>query len=135
MASNLNIEESTKFVRAVVRRDGGTIGEISVQYHTIGNSAVSTYGNTIQFGFDQVLNTISAEKFYTFKAYGKDYLLFASSYRKQGVGNDVTGSTLREPFQSTLFRWQGTFVPILVRFYVKSFAFEIFPSIECNLFI
>ena len=128
MASNLNIEESTKFVRAVVRRDGGTIGAISVQYHTTGNSAVSTSGNTIQFGFDQVLNTISAEKFHAFRAYGEDYLLLASSYRKMGVGNDITGNTLRQPFHSTLFRWQGTFVPILVRFYITSFAFETFPS-------
>ena len=116
MASSLNIEESTKFVRTVVRRSGGTIGEISVRYQTKDISALSISGNTVQFGFDQVLSTISAERFYAFRAYGNDYLLLASSYRKLGVVNNVSGTVLNQPYQSTLFRWQGTFVAIRVSF-------------------
>ena len=125
----MNVEESTKFVRAVVRRVGGSIGEISVQYHTTAVSAVASSGSTIQFGFDQVLKTSSAEKFHAFKAYGRDYLLLASSYKKMAVGNQITSSISSEPYQSTLFRWQGTFVPILVRIglYPLQFAYS-FPS-------
>ena len=121
MTSSMNIEESTKFVRAVISRSGGNLGEISVQYHTRDNSALSTSGDTIQFGFDQVMDTSSAEKFYSFKAYRKDYLLLASSYRKGVVGSDITGNTMNEPYQSMLFRWQGTYVPVFVSFMIIMF--------------
>lgn len=120
LVSHLNVEESTKHVRAVVRRNGGALGEITVQYQTKENSAVSSHGDKMNFGFDQVLDTSSAEKFHAFKAYGKNYLLLASSHRKGAVGEDISGNILSEPYQSTLFRWQGTFVPVLVS--LKNFS-------------
>ena len=122
MASALNVEESTKFIRAVVRRGGGSIGEISVQYYTTAASAVASSGSTIQFGFDQVLKTASAETFHAFRAYGRDYLLLASSHKKVAVSNQITSSISNEPYQSTLFRWQGIFVPILVRIRLYLFS-------------
>lgn len=117
MASSLNVEESTRYIRVVVRRRGGALGTISLQYQTKDGSAISIPGNQMRLAFDQVLDTTSAERFHSFKAYGTEYLLLASSFRKGKVGHTITGTAPNSPYQSTLFRWQGTFVPVFVSSY------------------
>ena len=113
-ASSINIEEKTKFINTVVRRQGGNLGKVTVQYLTRQGTALSTAGTNVSFGYDQVLSTRSAESFHSFFAYGVQYLLLASSHRKKAVGSEVKSSVATEPFDSTLFRWQGSFFPLLV---------------------
>ena len=114
MSPSLNMEERTQFVKAVVLRSGGTLGKISVQYGTKQGTAIAPNGTKIFYGFDHMFEARDAESVHSFVAYGQEYLILASSYRKQASSLPVDDANPMEPYESTLFRWQGAFVPIIV---------------------
>lgn len=122
------MEEKTQFVKAVVRRSGGTLGKISVQYETKPRTAIAPNGTKIFYGFDHIFETRDAESFHSFTAYGQEYLILASSYRKQAGSLPVNTLNPMEPYESTLFRWQGAFVPLMVSCHVCHVEF----SHNCN---
>ena len=114
MSPSLNMEEKTQVIKAVVRRSGGTLGKVSVQYDTKHETAIAPKGAKIFYGFDHIFETRDAESFYSFIAYEQEYLILATSYRKQGGSLPVGNANPVEPYESTLFRWQGAFVPVMV---------------------
>ena len=101
------------------------MGKTSVQYETQQGSAASVSGARVSFGFQQALNTRLAQSFHSFSAYGKEYLLLASSSRKGQAGPSAPGVvSVQDPLESTLFRWQGVFVPLMVSM-VDSFTLSL----------
>eukprot|EP00794_Sanderia_malayensis_P009868 gene9868-10878_t len=113
LSTTINIEETTPSFKAIVQRNSGHLGTAFVQYRTRQASAISSAGTRLQFGYSQILNTRSAQSFHPFDSYGRSYLLLASSYSKQLAGSMVTRHVIGEQRESTLFRWQGVFVPII----------------------
>ena len=91
------------------------MGSVSVEYETVPGTATAGVGNSLKFGFDQLLSTLAAESFHSFVSDGKSYMLLASSHRKNAVmDNAVSPGNLREPFKTVLFTWQGKYVPKMV---------------------
>ncbi|XP_048584248.1 adhesion G-protein coupled receptor V1 isoform X2 [Nematostella vectensis] len=101
-SGTVSVEESVGFVKTKIVRKKGNLGRITVDYQTIPGSASSGVGDAAFFEQIQGIQAAGANAFYAFSAYGDDFLVLGAN--GNGSQNGYRGSTL--------FRWQGVYIPI-----------------------
>ena len=102
----LNVEETVGYTEIEVVRRKGTYGTITVDYHTISQTADSSVGPIMRFGILQYFHTQKVRTWHSFSAHGKQYLLLGTDNRSSGSGGAYVGSSL--------FYWQGVFTHVTV---------------------
>ena len=82
----LNVEETVGYTEIEVVRRKGTYGTITVDYHTISQTADSSVGPIMRFGILQYFHTQKVRTWHSFSAHGKQYLLLGTDNRSSGSG-------------------------------------------------
>ena len=114
-SSSESVEEDIGVIKALIRRAGGNYGRIYVDYETVPGTAVSPSGDVNHFEVTQRIATIKAKRWHSFSAYGERYLVLASTNRTGRLPSGVGNASADGYKSSTLFRWQGVYVPVQVR--------------------
>lgn len=102
----LNVEETVGYAEIEVVRRKGTFGTITVDYHTISQTADGSLGPIMRFSTFQRFRTQNVRTWYSFSAYNKQYLLLGGDSSSHVNGGAYIGSSL--------FYWQGVFTHITV---------------------
>ena len=101
----LNVEETVGFTEIKVLRHKGTYGQVTVDYYTKSRTADSSSGPIMRFGVFQSFPTPNAQSWFTFSAYGKQFMVIGSS----------SSSSNSSPYNgSSLFQWQGVYTYVTV---------------------
>ena len=114
------VEELQKLVKITVVRNGGTYGNVAVDFTTEPNTALSDIGNQTMFGVEFSFMIDDVIAFHSFDMLGEQFIILSTQENTK------------------LFVWRGTFVYILVSFsFIKcSLLFYIlvsFSFIKCSL--
>ena len=120
----LNIEETIGYTEIKVLRRKGTYGTITVDYHTMSQTADSSEGSVMRFGVFQSFKTQNARTWYSFSAYAKQYLLLGAGNSSHGNDDAYIGSGL--------FYWQGVYTHVTVCLNYISVIFFLCVKYRCQ---
>ena len=112
--SSVSVEEDVGVLKALVKRRGGNFGRIKVDFKTVPGTAISPSGKVHHFEVTQKIPSINAKRWHSFSAYGDRYLVLASTNRTGPLPASIGDANLKGYQSSTLYRWQGVYVPVQV---------------------